>query len=188
MPSWQRRPASCVLFDVDGTLVDTKDAVVKAYAEAGVEVPPDFWGKTWQAWLPQMVGNARAVEVHNAKNDIYMQMLKHVQRTGAADAAWLIHTAELSEIGFLTGASEEPSKQILWDLGFGVEEHIYGYSMSVNDKAQMIKMAQRFYPGGVTYVDDSQTAGEDIASITGCRFVHYAGQTRDELMELIWTP
>ena len=38
------------VWDLDGTLLDSRDAVRRAYLEAGVVMPDDAWGKPWQVW------------------------------------------------------------------------------------------------------------------------------------------
>lgn len=64
-------------FDLDGTLVDTKELVRKAYIHAGVVPPDDFFGKTFFEWFtgdPQ-----EAQEVHSNKQQYYMEHIKSVK-------------------------------------------------------------------------------------------------------------
>ena len=51
-------------FDLDGTLLDTREAVHLAYVQAGVTPPVDWWGLPWQAWLTDAAA-------HERKNAIY---------------------------------------------------------------------------------------------------------------------
>jgi hypothetical protein len=48
------------VFDLDGTLIDTRDAVVEAYRRAGALMPRDAWGKPWWEWT-----DARTHDIKN---------------------------------------------------------------------------------------------------------------------------
>ena len=58
-----------LVFDLDGTLVDTKKAVFEAYRYVGVNMPEDAWGKNWREWLT----GPDAEKLHKAKNTIYLK-------------------------------------------------------------------------------------------------------------------
>lgn len=74
-----------VIFDLDGTLVDTIGANAVAYCEAfrryginfTVEDYKDKHGKRWSQWGPQ-IANDKASDVHRCKQEIYDLMLEHV--------------------------------------------------------------------------------------------------------------
>lgn len=51
------------VFDLDGTLMDTREAVKHAYLLAGVRMPNDAWGKPWREWTTK--------DVHDKKNAMY---------------------------------------------------------------------------------------------------------------------
>jgi hypothetical protein len=78
------------VYDLDGTLADTKEAVVEAYRSVGVEPPEDFFGKSWQEWLFNSDGSLN-VEAHTRKNEAYVHMLQHnphlIRRLPMADLA-----------------------------------------------------------------------------------------------------
>ena len=57
------------LFDLDGTLVNTRLAVKEAYRQVGIEMPDDAWGKPWTEWLNNKFA-------HDAKAKIYPDVLK----------------------------------------------------------------------------------------------------------------
>ena len=62
-----------VVFDVDGVLVDTRELVVQAYRDVGVEMPENAWGLPWHEWLPALVGDdGRAAELHREKTRRYV--------------------------------------------------------------------------------------------------------------------
>lgn len=49
-----------MVFDLDGVLVDTREANLKAYRAAGVQPPPNFHVMDWRRWT--------TAEAHDAKN------------------------------------------------------------------------------------------------------------------------
>lgn len=60
-------------FDLDGTLVDTKELIIASYKRVGVTPPEDFFGKPWQEWLDDE-------EKHRQKNEVYIAMIpKHLK-------------------------------------------------------------------------------------------------------------
>ena len=62
------------VFDLDGTLIDTREAVRQAYRAAGLEeFPDDAWGKPAREWL-------RDEAVHTRKNALYPEMLRRYAR------------------------------------------------------------------------------------------------------------
>jgi hypothetical protein len=82
-------------FDLDGTLIDTKEAVVQAYRIAGVEMPEDAWGKPWHEWLKDET-------IHHKKNEVYPDMLKQF-----ASVLPLFTIALRLNAPVITGASNE---------------------------------------------------------------------------------
>lgn len=66
-----------IVFDLDGTLIDTREAVREAYLAAGVEMPDAAWGKPWHEWLLQDRTTEEAVKIHRKKNELYREALRH---------------------------------------------------------------------------------------------------------------
>lgn len=64
-------PSGEWVFDLDGTLVDTREAVRRAYEYAGVTMPADAWGRPWHEWLT----GPDASRKHAVKNQVYMKTL-----------------------------------------------------------------------------------------------------------------
>lgn len=56
-------------FDLDGTLVDTREAVRQAYLCAGVSMPDEAWGLPWETWLEDPAA-------HDRKNAAYPDCLR----------------------------------------------------------------------------------------------------------------
>jgi hypothetical protein len=55
-------------FDLDGTLIDSREAVYASYVEVGVSPPADFFSRPWQEWLNDET-------LHNRKNVVYVQKI-----------------------------------------------------------------------------------------------------------------
>ena len=51
-------------YDLDDTLADTKLAVIRAYEQAGITPPEEFWGQPWQAWLEDESIHARKIQIY----------------------------------------------------------------------------------------------------------------------------
>lgn len=92
-------------FDLDGTLARTREAVLLAYRMAGVEPPPDFFGKPWKAWLSDE-------DAHRRKNLFYEQL-----------APAMIHPTNIVDIyrrtggAIITGASASAVRTVLRAIG-----------------------------------------------------------------------
>lgn len=88
------------VFDLDGTLIDSQEAVRRAYEAAGVRMPPEAWGKPWREWL----GDEAA---HRRKEALYPEFLRQYARPKA-----LYRTAQRLRAPVLTGASGAAAKAV----------------------------------------------------------------------------
>lgn len=161
------------IYDLDGTLLDSRDAVRRAYAEVGVTMPDDAWGRPWQTWC--------GVEPHSRKVVVYDRMLKagEVSTFPSLDVV-REQLARNEHVGILTGASHEAVRAFirLHDI-HGVA--LLGWSMTRPQKKHVLHSLR--YNGNtphITYIDDEDTAS--IVPSTG-RFVRYTGQTASKLKE-----
>lgn len=95
------------IFDLDGVLVDTRDAVCQAYKQAGVDMPDDAWGKPWTDWGPDYCkqNDLDPDIVHRLKNHWYSREAQNLVR--GLPPLWVAH--ELYEddrdVRILTAAS-----------------------------------------------------------------------------------
>lgn len=184
---------SCAIFDVDGTLVDTKDLVFRCYASAGVEMPDDAWGKPWNDWLIDYFDGdeAKARKAHKTKQATYLSTLDYTDLDALppTNVAMTLHLAELATVGFLTGAMRAPALKILAGLGFDLANHAFGCGMNVHQKVSTLRLfAQRYR---VMYVDDDPDVCTLMReTIPEVHVLHYSTQTFDQLMEDVdaWTP
>lgn len=153
-----------VVFDLDGTLVDTRQAVTQAYRWAGVELPDHAWGRPWQEWLPQLLkyeDNAEdplaqsAEQVHKLKNHYYQYTLKLYAR-----ALPCLERATHRSLVVLTGASRDAVTTLLkWNRS---EKFAVIYSdLRLDDKIDWLNAR----PPGV-YVDDDARVRERLVVAT----------------------
>lgn len=138
------------MFDLDGVLVDTRDAVRMAYREAGVTMPDDAWGKPWREWLDDP-------QVHANKNRHYADMLRQ-----HATALPLLDYAEEHRIPIITGASREATRAI--NIVYGVHLNVIEWSCSLEKKVSLIKAMRDSDQTGI-YVDDNVEACQTITEV-----------------------
>lgn len=108
-------------FDVDGTIVNTRELNIEAYLSVGVVMPPTAWGTRWQNWLPGVVGDlGTAAQLHTQKVKNFTEMLRScdlwdITLPAAEIARELIETLTV-EVQFLTAASLPTARLILQKL------------------------------------------------------------------------
>jgi phosphoserine phosphatase len=134
------------LFDLDGTLVDTRLAVKEAYRQVGVEMPDGAWGKPWTEWLNNK-------QVHKAKAKAYPNTLK-----AFAQELPLYHYAHQHKCPVITGASREAVRAI--QALFGGLNVI----ATCATHARKIEIIQTYIHDerNVAYVDDDLRVHEEI--------------------------
>jgi len=182
----------CVIFDLDGVLVDTRDLVCEAYRHVGVTMPDDAWGKAWHEWLPGAIraaglpiGSAGDVQrLRQAKQRSYVTMLSHdgtIDRIALAPArlASRLITEDACQVYVVAGASFVPAVTILRGLNIP-ETRLIGYSLSAATRTSILRrVARNRLPSfNVVYVDDLE-AGRSVAERADIKFVRYDEQ--DEL-------
>lgn len=143
-------------YDLDGTLVDSREAVVQAYRRAGLEPPPDFWGRTAKEW------NCPA-EVHRRKNALYPDTLARFGRR--------LPLADLYDLTggvVLTGASYEAALAAMWFLGMTVRLDRVFASCTLEVKLETL----RRLGGPGLYFDDDPTTCARVREIPGWQALH----------------
>ena len=138
------------VFDLDGTLVDTRLAVEKAYAYAGVVMPEFAWGRPWYEWLDD-------AQVHAVKTRVYPQFVKQF----ATPMPLFEHALRLNAL-VITGASVSAVLAIQQAFAPTLRVALTGASLA--EKIEFLN----FMPGPLTgiYVDDNAQARCDIARET----------------------
>jgi beta-phosphoglucomutase-like phosphatase (HAD superfamily) len=167
------------LFDLDETLISSRSAIVEAYAEIGVIMPDDAWGKPWAEWLPQVCGDTRTAEkIHKMKTMKYAAKIDTLRiLPPGLCARRLISRAQ--SVGVLTAASRDSTYAIMNHILPGVS-WISGLSW------QMKREVLEKHGGPGYYIDDNEEQGRAITKDLDWTFVHYSGQKSEQLWELLW--
>lgn len=166
-----------VVFDVDGTLVDTHDHVVEAYRRAGVDMPEDAWHRTWEAWLPALVGG-EAKMIHARKNREYRYLLDE-KPLRILPAGEIIKSGALhgKSIYAMSSGSEQAIRAAL--LNADIHVPLLGTALDAAEKNWMMGCIAQC---GV-YVDDIAFP----LTAKGWCTIRYTNQTVQELTEELWT-
>jgi hypothetical protein len=92
-------------FDLDGTLIDSRDAVYQAYLDVGAHPPPDFFTKPWRSWM-------RNEAAHTAKNLRYIELIKQgaVKALPLSEVYKGLHQCDRV---ILTGASRVATSEVI---------------------------------------------------------------------------
>jgi hypothetical protein len=175
---------------MDGCLVDTREAVEWAYSFCGVKMPHGAWGKPWHEWLPELVGGlTEAEDVHDLKTKVYLEMLRgdHVRELPPMQLLRKGMRDGIFEVGVLTGASSAAADLVLAQSNIAPEHILLGVGMSRAQKTDILTSLRDHYED-VMYIDDDWIAGSTISAEADTMFIHYDGQTLDELEDQLWTP
>ncbi len=132
-------------FDLDGTLVDSHDAVLAAYRHVGVEPPPNFFSLPWREWLHDE-------KKHDQKNEVYIdQFLILVKPLPLLLLYHSIGDTQNQRI-IMTGASRDAALAIA--DRFGLDHKTMHYEMSVDVK---IRRMNTMYTG-IMFEDQQEAA------------------------------
>jgi hypothetical protein len=171
-----------VVFDLDGTLVDTEYAVIDAYAAVGITYPAEAWGKPWQAWLPKLVGDEEvACQIHDLKNVAYLALIDagKVEELPAATLARTLVKIPEFMVTTLTGASLDATAALCDTLGLERVGMLTGYTLG--SKVAWLNGDHGELPG--IYFDDNAEALSVIRVRTKWATVHvHRGQSLHDLL------
>lgn len=165
------------VFDLDGTLADTRTIVEQAYKCVGVDMPEDAWGKPAELWLPDVVvGDWQ--EVQRLKNVAYRAIIDRngVQPLAAAYVAKALIRTHPTYV--LTGASPEATLDVLEALKM-VHVPVLATRCSLARKFDELNALGR----GI-YFDDDKAACLGVSRRTEFKAVHVAAT--DHIDSLMW--
>jgi hypothetical protein len=176
---------SSVVCDMDGVLFDTREAVMAAYADAGMVMPHDAFGLSWTEWLIPLVGEAEARRIHNLKNTLYPMYVHHIK---PMPPLLLFHNEALADRVSIATAASPLAVRMLREFFHAIESHVGVSGANAETKADYLTTlgSAEGWETGV-YIDDNEKLGKKIvgmanhALLTEWRFVHYTGQS---LMQL----
>ena len=179
---------SCVIFDLDGVLIDSRLMVQQAYEKVGVTMPSEAWGHPWHEWLPNIVGFKDAARIHREKTMTYMAMVRKDDIPTLPPFEVMRQTRKngLGDVAVLTGASRTSTEFILTKLGMAPEQSRIWCRQDVCDKSTVIQSVSQSH--NVKYIDDDVNALAEIVKMTdGLDAFLYRGQGVDEVGEWAWT-
>jgi len=161
-----------IVFDLDGTLIDTTELIRRSYRDAGVEPSPDFMRFPYRKWLTR----ADADMIHAAKDAAYLGRL-------ASDPLWPLPPWEAAEIlhkvgqtvALITGAPDG-TIQVL-----AKRAPSWPFAMTCAGLSPSKKTAWLAANGTGVYVDDQ----EYVTMPDGWRLVQYVGQDAQELIRQV---
>lgn len=133
-----------VIYDLDGTLVDTREAVRQAYAVAGVVMPDDAWGKPAQDWLPRVCDDP--IVAHQLKCVAYANALRYHGRQLPLLQELSFHKQTVTVI---TGASRQ-AVNTLYKMGI-LPSFVKVVAVQQTRRSKVDWLARH---GWGTYVDD----------------------------------
>lgn len=167
-----------VMFDLDGVLVDTAEVIRRAYVHAGVRPPENILAQEGTNWVARQLKVAsddpQVTRVRALKHSWYLSGLRTAPALPGLTVAGRLRF-EGHTVGVLTGAPRGTINVMKstypWWCFDPCDERL-------RTPAKMKLLAQ-LAPAGV-YVDDQDRL---VDLPPGWRFVHYVGQTEDELHE-----
>jgi hypothetical protein len=166
------------MFDMDGTLVDSKDATIAAYKEAGFEFKPEYWGKSaTDLNIPP--------DQHKRKQEVWNRHWREIKVTPLGQLAQrLRESMDDFQRNFcfhiITGASEVTVKYTRRALEKKFHWNIPLRGASAYDKQEFLWYWSCYYRERmVYYFDDNleflKEAAKNIPS-TNLVFIHYNGE------------
>lgn len=181
------------VYDMDGVLFDTVQAVLDSYREAGVETYGDMpIGLSWEQWLVPLYGRERAEELHTEKNRIYRRKIL-ANEVGTLPPLKLLRSNVRSS-RVCTSASRDAANTLL-SFHIGSDHH----SLPVHTGAtpemkveELVGVGRMAWPQHFVYVDDRRDLGQRIVDAanrlgTGTwRLVHYRGQSYEDFAREVY--
>lgn len=141
-------------FDLDGTLIDSRKAVLQAYHDVGVTPPDDFFMKPWRDWL-------KDEEAHKAKNRRYLELIPMIRELPLMDLY-----RRLSSPLIMTGASRDAVKAIADHFGLASDRIIS--EMNIRGKIRIMNQSRA--PG--IMFEDQPDAAETMRKETKWTICH----------------
>lgn len=152
-------------FDLDGTLIHNRQAVVEAYRMAGIDMPYDAWGKPASAWLPE-----DAAQAHAAKNQFYPKALELYAKPGRALNLFRA-VAYHNDVLIVTGASQQGAAAAIKFLGIDIATNHVHTGCSALEKRKIFADMSRVYKH-CFFIDSDETQAYLIRGIDNWSFTH----------------
>jgi phosphoglycolate phosphatase-like HAD superfamily hydrolase len=163
-----------VVFDLDGTLADTRDLVLRAYESVGIKMPNKAWGAAAEEWLEKYVGKPHVAETHRMKNVAYRALIaaQGLRELPACHLCRTLSRDDEYEVSILTGASYVAAEAVRAALKL---RHVpfLGVAMKHEDKLRILSSGE----AGI-YFDDDYEAAVSVANATDW-VVSYVSENTD---------
>jgi len=178
------------VFDVDGTLFDSRSAIAWSYAVAGVRYSDHVWGIPWTQWLPETVGSWEAAQqVHADKQRTYLDMIDagQVSPLPAAEIFIELMADPHWSVSIASGASKEAVGRLLRTIGIDLNTVPHVTSADTQEKRNFLTRLTPEY-SQLWYFDDDQTAGAQVCEATSVHLIQVTGKSVQELRNYLWMP
>ncbi len=162
-----------IVFDLDGTLIDSEDMIKASYLEAGVTPPDDILSLGHHDWIEEEHREA----VHARKNAAYLRRLAQGYKTLPPWSAAEKLDGAGYETAILTGA---PEGTIIPLVMRAPSWPFLAARVGVTPAEKALWLEDQDYG---TYVDDQR----HVVLPCNWKFVHYTGQSAEELLEEVFT-
>ena len=143
------------VYDMDGTLIDTKEAVFRAYESANFNMTEELWNKPWQE-----IGISK--EQHDEKCKIYPHFLKKYSKPLA-----LYYLYQKIPGYILTGASLDACREIV--KLYNIPHYMIKCNLTKEEKIQIL---QGLGYENCYYYDDDVSIENDIITRTRYTFIN----------------
>lgn len=146
------------VFDMDGVLVDSKDAVIETYRRAGTDAAASNWGRPWRGWV--------SPEVHELKGRLYPEVLMDLGRPGPMLGTFkrLLNAGD-DLVLVATGASWASITAVARFLHTALPVYIAEADADAK-RAALLELQDRPTFAGGFYYDDDAVAGRMITAGT----------------------
>ena len=171
-----------IVFDLDGVLLDSRDAIINAYENAGTPAPDDILEQEGTGWLEKCVGKALAKTIHDKKNEEYVKLLSN----GLIPILPPLQTAiRLQQFGYVVGlmTGAPVGSTDAFKLRCLCQHRVWPFDVAVEAVTTQQKMQQLsdLDSHGV-YIDDQDRL---VNVPDGWRFIKYSDQPPGMLYEEI---
>ena len=169
-----------LIFDFDGTLVNSRAAVEEAYRRVGSPMPAGAWGKPWAEWCTE--------EAHRAKTMLYPRLIKEYVTVRPTFTELFVPWQGT----ILTSASYRGLIAVWYELALGSPfPSIMGTSQSASGKINLLARAHKERP--VIYFDDDMEFARRVRDEIGVTVIHVHDAGYTQLGSTIqencsWTP
>jgi len=139
-------------FDLDGTLIDSREAVYRSYIDAGVTPPKDFFGKPFSEWFEGTADEANVVRAKKAA--AYASRVDSITCLPLMSLFKILGRQLTDQVTLVTGASAESVRLLASRFAFPLNV-AYVTGCTMGDKVDALL---RTSEEGIMFEDDRAVA------------------------------